>query len=289
MQSHRTFIYYTSNRIHKGALDAAEQNQAEEENQQADAPAQKIVPEIEVAKAKHRITECRDDRRDRVEQIKSQPLLRHEPQAVGNRAAVLPELQAEANQHGKIAVFGGDRGDDDAAADGEHHHVQHLHRHQKKHGRHADACPAPDDKEQPEAEKHGKLDAEGDQIGQGRRDRRDQTGIVDLAHRGAVIEKGVGGGMQRGREIRPADIARHVEQKAGQDEVALYVRGGQVREVPEDDGEHHRRQQRLHDRPGRAEDRLLVHGGKVTLDKQENQVTVLKGLFEMQVKETVSG
>ena len=53
--------------------------------------------------------------------------------------------------------------------------------------------------------------------------------------------------------------------------------------------EYHRRQQRLHDRPGRAKDRLLVHGGKVALDKQEDQVTVLKGLFEMQVKEAVPG
>ena len=167
--------------------------------------------------------------------------------------------------------------------------MQHLHRHQKQHGSHADAGPALDDEEQPETEKHGKLDAKGDQIGQGRRDRRDQTGIIDLSHRGAVIEKRIGCGMQRGREIRPADIARHVEQKTGQDEVALYVCGGQVRQVPEDDGEYHRRQQRLHDRPGRAKDRLLVHGGKVALDKQKDQIPVLKGLFEMQVKEAVPG
>ena len=167
--------------------------------------------------------------------------------------------------------------------------MQDAQRDQEEHRRDLNARPAADDEVQPEAQEHYKLYAKGDQPGKRRRNRRDQTGIVDLAHRGAVIEKGVGGCLQRGREIRPADIARHVEQKAGQDEVALYVRGGQVRQVPEDDGEHHRRQQRLHDRPGRAEDRLLVHGGKVTLDKQENQVTVLKGLFEMQIKEPVSG
>ena len=60
-----------------------------------------------------------------------------------------------------------------------------------------------------------------------------------------------------------------------------------MREVAEDDREDHRGQQGLDDRPRRAEDRLLVQRREVALDKQHDQVAVLEGLLEVEVKQFV--
>ena len=56
-------------------------------------------------------------------------------------------------------------------------------------------------------------------------------------------------------------------------------------QVSENDRENDCRKQRLDNGPCGAENRLLVQGRKVALDKQENQVPVLEGLLDMQVKQ----
>ena len=184
-------ICIPSNRVHEGALDAAELDQADEEDQQADGPAEQVVAQIEVAEAEHAAAEGRDDRRDGVQHVKPQPLFRNQPQAVGDRAAVLPELEPKAHQHGKVAVLRGHGGDDDAAARGEDDHLQDAQWDQKEHRRDLNARPAADDEVQPEAQEHHKLYAEGDQPGKRGRNRRNQPGIVNLAHRRAVFEESV--------------------------------------------------------------------------------------------------
>lgn len=85
----------------------------------------------------------------------------------------------------------------------------------------------------------------------------------------------------------PANVACHIEQETWQHKVAIHVRRSQVRQVAEDDRKDHRGQQRLDDRPRRPQDRLLVQRREVALDKQHDQVTVLEGLLEMEVKEVV--
>ena len=57
----------------------------------------------------------------------------------------------------------------------------------------------------------------------------------------------------------------------------------------ENDRENDCRKQRLDNGPCRAENRLLIQGRKVSLDKQEDQIPILEGLFYMQVKQLVLG
>ena len=88
---------------------------------------------------------------------------------VDDRRGVHQQLHAELHQKAQVAVFGGQRGDDDAEAQAESRHHQHQDRRERNPQPVGLDGGAAQDEEKHEDQEHAELDQEGDQV-------RDQDG-----------------------------------------------------------------------------------------------------------------
>ena len=116
------------------------------------------------------------------------------------------------------------------------------------------------------------LQHEREQVRHDRRQRHDEAREIDLAEK-----------LRIGRECRRArgDILREIIPREQSAQIKKR-RGNAVcrnlRDATEHDDEHHRRQQRLHDKPRRPEERLFVFRQKIAAHQQHEQVAILPHL-----------
>lgn len=209
------------------------------------------------------------DRRHRVGQD-------HPPEAFGDgrngvddRRGVHEQRYAKGDEEAQVAVFGGQRGNDDTEAQAKPCH----HKNEKRGKRdpqpvRLDGSPAHYEIKNEGDEEH-ELDQKGDQVGDQDRDRHRHAREIDLAEQVSVLHKGLAGLGQASRKVRPDHRARHIKEELGQSV------GGQAGHLSEDEGECERRQQRLDQIPQRPENGLFVDGHEVAPYEEHHQVAIV--------------
>ena len=84
-----------------------------------------------------------------------------------------------------------------------------------------------------------------------------------------------------------ADITRHIKQKPRNHQISRCIRSCQFCQTSKYNSKHHGREQRLNHCPQRSQDCLLVLRGKVPLHEEKDQIPVLKGLPQVEIKRPV--
>ena len=140
------------------------------------------------------------------------------------------------------------------------------------------ACRREELEVEPETGKRYQLDGKSDQIGRYNRHRDDQTGKIDLAEQGRVGHKNSGCAAYALGEVRPSEHTTQIEQHSGQ------VVRRDLGNLPENNREHDRHQERLNDKPGWPKDRLLVLGHEIPANQQKPQIAVMQQLTPRQTE-----
>ncbi len=264
------------NGVNERLLDAVKNHHANEHHHKHEGGGVAQACPGGVAGAEEARPEGLDDRGDGVDVHHPAPALRDAGDGDDDGCGVHPQGNAEGDQVAQVAVFGGERGDDDAEAQTQPSHQED----QQGQGE----CPegegdvrAAEEEIQVKAQEEYKLDGEGDQVGDDGGDGHHQAREVDLAEQSGVGDEGVGGAGETVGEVTPQDIAGHVEQELGQSV------GGQLGDVAEDDGEDNGGEQRLDQEPEGAEDGLLVARDEVTPHEEGDQVAVAPDIRKLQV------
>jgi len=111
------------------------------------------------------------------------------------------------------------------------------------------------------------------------RKRQDEAREVNLGDDAAVAEEGLAGAREDvGNEIPERDARIEEEEKRD-------VAGRHAHDEAEDHGENERGDDRLDEKPERAEDGLLLDGDQVAPDEHPEQLAVLPDLAERDVKQ----
>ena len=117
-------------------------------------------------------------------------------------------------------------------------------------------------------QQHGRGDGEIDQPGGHRAHRDHQPGKVNLADQVLIAHHALARLGDRVREEHPGD-------QAGEDEQGIrHVARGAGRRLAKEEAEDQHRRQRLQDRPGRPQNRLLVTHLDVAPGQEEQELTV---------------
>jgi len=197
---------------------------------------------------------------------------------VDDRGSIHRELDAETHKEREVAVFGGERGNDDAGAEAEGGHEG------QEHGREqGDHRPVRVDVRSgghvvgPESEEEEELDRELDKVRNDDRERDNEPWEIDFPKHPRVAG-------ERGRSL--VEAGREVVPRRGPGEVEEHRRetaGGDLCHPCEDDREDDRREQGLDEKPDRAEDGLLVNRHKVAPDKHPQQVAVVPDVAQAEI------
>ena len=108
----------TLHRIHEGALDLVEDDDAEEEEDGHEGEGIAKGEPGEIAFTKGSVFEGLDDGGHRVQHDQCATfLVGHHAQWINDRRGIHPQLDDEAKEDGEVTVFGGHRGDEDAEAE----------------------------------------------------------------------------------------------------------------------------------------------------------------------------
>ncbi len=169
-----------------------------------------------------------------------------------------------------VSIFDVERGEPQRDRKGGRHRQQDENRNEEQPERERHAVPLHEDKE------YGEREHEIDDAGQDRGDRHGEARKVDLRDQARAAHEAVGGLVHRVGKQRP----RH-ERGICEHWIGKAVRG-HPGQMAEKDGEDHHREERLDDRPGRAEHRLLVADLDVTPDEKVQELAVLPQVAELE-------
>ena len=189
---------------------------------------------------------------------------------IHDRGGVHPQLDYETEQHLQVPVLGRHGRDDGAEAEGEACHHQDQQREQQgvpgQVGRAARIYKEIHDIDDDE---ESELDDEPQEVADDVRDRHHQPWEIDLTENAGVVDEGIGRLGEAFGEIVPHAGTGEVEQRPGN------AVGRDAGDAAEYDHVHQDRKGRLDHEPDRSEDRLLVLGDDVALDKQGTKVPVI--------------
>ncbi len=146
------------------------------------------VERLHRAGAQVGIAEGLHDGRHRVEPDEPLVLLRDGGDRVDHRGGVHQQGNAKPHQEAQVAVLGGHRGDEDTEAQSQTSHHEHQQRGDQHPGVGLHVGAAQGKKCQEEQEE-GKLDGEGDQVGNQDRDRHCQAREIDFAKQVGIIDR----------------------------------------------------------------------------------------------------
>ncbi len=124
-----------------------------------------------------------------------------------------------------------------------------------------------------EAELHQKVDQADDDRAGGEH----QAGEIDLLDHVLGADQGHGAGLQAGVKEHPGELADEIEEKRGLDAV-----GAGSGEAAEDDGAQDGEDQGLDERPGGAEDGLLVADLDIAIGEDPEELAEAPELFEIE-------
>ncbi len=264
--------FHTLDGVHESALYLVENDHTEQEQQDHEEEAVAEGEPGEVALAQGGVAEGLDDGGHRIgEDERAKRALRHHAEGIDNRRGVHPELHNEGEEDGQVAIFGGQRGDQDAESQAQPRDHQDEQRHERERPgdgyiRSAEIEYKKQDQEQPG------LDEEAQQVRNHRGDGHDEPGKIDFPEHVLVRDEGVGGLLEAVGEIEPADIAGHVEKDLRD---AVRAHPG---DAAEDKHVHQDRKDRLDQIPQRPEDGLLVLDDDVAPHEEPDQVAVAPDL-----------
>ena len=264
--------FHTLDGVHEGALYFIENDHADQEQQDHEEEAVAEGEPGEVALAQGGVAEGLDDGGHRIgEDERAKRALRHHAEGIDDRRGVHPELHDEGEEDGQVAIFGGQRGDQDAESQAQprdHQDEQRRERERPGDGylRSAEIEYKKQDQEQPG------LDEEAQQVGNHGGDGHDEPGKIDFPEHVLIRDEGVGGLLEAVGEIEPADIAGHVE-KDLRDAVRAHLG-----DTAKDEHIHQYGKNRLNQIPQRPEDGLLVLDDDVAPHEEPDQVAVAPDL-----------
>ena len=118
----------------------------------------------------------------------------------------------------------------------------------------------------PEHSQDGRLDGKRDEIGKHNREGHHQTWEINLAEKLGIGREGAGHKLESLCVIVPGEQAAEVEENRRQ------AVGGDPGKLREDEREHDRHDERLHDRPGGTERGLLIARDKIAAHEQREQI-----------------
>ena len=238
-------VDWISYRINECFFHAVEDNYSDEDHDQHKAERVSQSQPGGIASSQKTSAEGLNDRRDGVDVRHPAPFLRDARDRVDDRRGVHPQANPKTDQVLQIAILGGHGRDDDAKTEPQPSH-QHQQQWQcERPGREPDLRAAQSE-EGKVSEEEGKLDREGDQVGNHDGNRHHQAWKVNFAKKVGIGGKGRGGTGEAGGKVAPEDVAGHVKEHLRQ------TIGGKLGDIAEDDGEDNGSKQRLDDEPQRA-------------------------------------
>ena len=129
---------------------------------------------------------------------------------VDHRRGIHEQLHPESYQKAQVAILCGQRGNNDAKSKPQAGHDQDQDREEGDPGPVGLNLSPAQQKVQDEKDEQGKLDREGDQVGDQDRDRHRQAREVDLAKQIRVLHEGLAGLGQAGGKVGPDHGAGHI-------------------------------------------------------------------------------
>ncbi len=267
--------FHTLDGVHEGALYFIENDHADQEQQGHEEEAVAEGGPGEVALAQGGVAEGLDDGGHRIgEDERAKRALRHHAEGIDDRRGVHPELHDEGEEDGQVAIFGGQRGDQNAESQAQPRDHQDEQRRERERPGDGDLRSAEIEYKKKDQEQPG-LDEEAQQVGNHGGDGHDEAGEIDFPEHVLIRDEGVGGLLEAVGEIEPADIAGHVE-KDLRDAVRTHLG-----DAAKDEHVHQDRKDRLDQIPQRPEDGLLVLDDDIAPHKEPYQVAVAPDLPQM--------
>lgn len=251
--------------VREGSLCGPEISDAEPEEEGRHTEAQHEARPIDLAGAAEKTpAEAIDDANDRIEAVEETPMLGYGPAGEADRRHVKAELQDERNDEAEVSVLHIESSDPQrwakASKDGEDHEQ-----------RQEDDLPVRQETEPSHQQyQHHKVD---DEIYEGHHSRgrgHHKARKVHLRDQVGVTGQTVGGLRKDTGEQEPRHHAGEHHDRIGRCAI-----GGKIRDVAEDDREHHHREERPDHRPGHADHRLLVAHSHVAPGKDLEQLTIM--------------
>jgi len=203
-------------RIHKGALNFFEHNDADEKQCGGDRSGDSQALPGDCA-AEEDGAEALDDRCHGVEIHEESVFFRNYAGRVDDGSGIHGELDSETDEEGEIAVFCGERGDDDTGSEAEQGHDSKKNgRKKENHGPIGMEIGSFDRVVSEKGKKEQKLDTKLDEVGDDNRKGRDKPGKVDFAEDAGIRHKGGGGFCEAGGKVVPRGDAGEVEKHGRQ-------------------------------------------------------------------------
>lgn len=276
-------ILYFLHRIHETLLHFVEDDDTDTQQQaHEDETINQPPPADKGAAAQESVLEGLDNRGHRVQAHESMDGNPHETHASGlaqridDRGRIHPELDQETEKHLQVTILGGHRRNDRSKSQRKAGHHQDKDREKKSITREMSiAVRIRKGIDQIDQEEESELDSKAEQITDYIRNWHHQTGEIDLAEDTRIGDEGVRGLGHAFCEIVPHTSTGQVKEWPGN-----AVRRN-ARDASEHDHIHDDRQCRLDDKPGRSQNRLLVLGNNIPLDKQGTKVPVGQKLLEI--------
>jgi len=267
--------FFPLHRIHEAALHAVEDHHADDEQHAHEDEAVAEIQPREEALSERGILEGLDDGGDGVEQHqRAQFLIGHHAQRIDNGGGIHPQLYDEAEKHGEVAIFGGERRHDDAESQSQSGEHQDVNGEQQQRAVGTDVVAFPHEVEI-DGEHQQELHAEFHEIGNDRGNGHHHSGEIHFAKHALVGRERGRRAVQTRRKIQPTNVAREIEQRL-RHAVGAHLGDATKHHHIHDDGEHG-----LYDKPQRAEDGLLVLHDDVALHKQRHQISVAPNLSQV--------
>lgn len=271
------FITGNLNGVHEGALHPIKDNDAEKQQHHHKAEAIAERGPTEVSLPQRSEAESLDDRGHRIGlDERAKRALGHHAEGIDDRRGIHPELHDEGEEDGQVAIFGGQRGDQDAESQAQPRDHQDEQRRERERPGDGNVRSAEIEHEIQAQEQPG-LDEEAQQVGNHRGDRHHETGEIDFPEHVLIRDEGVGGLLEAVGEIEPADITRHVEENL-RDAVRAHLG-----DAAEDKHVHQDGKDRLDQVPQRPKDRLLILHDNIAPHEEPNQVPVAPNLPKIQM------
>ena len=194
--------------------------------------------------------------------------VRHVTQRIDDRCSIHPKGHEDREEIRQVAVFGGERRDDQPQPESQqlNHHQQHGEKKQVPVGAQMYAFAY---EKQIDEHECTELQREAEQLGQHHRRRRHQTREIDLTEQTGIALKRTGHRVEALRKILPKADAAEVEH--GLRDIIRRYAG----DATENDNVHEHREQRRDEIPAETEDGLLELHRQVAFDEQPNEVLLL--------------
>jgi hypothetical protein len=270
-------------RVHEGALDFFEHDDAEEKERGGDCGGDSETLPWDCA-AEEDGAETLNDGGHGVEIHEESVFFWNHAGWVDDGGGIHGELDTETDEEGEIAVFCGERGDDDTGSEAEQGHDPKKNgRKKENHGPIGMEIGSFDRVVSEKGKKEQKLDTKLDEVGDDNRKGRDKPGKVDFAEDAGIRHKGGGGFCEAGGKVVPRSDTGEVE-KHGRKAIRR-----QLSQAAEDYCKNEGGQDGLDKKPERTEDGLLVDGDKVAPHEHPKQVAVVLDIAELQIPPSRGG